>query len=121
MQIIINEKKLPSFASVKNLHVPPFFSCHNSMETRLICLVRTTLHEINSSALWTMCLKRSNCEFPCKLIQVKFAVRTQRHLQDNTGFLLIAPSKTGNLYSVEVLFPQNYFSVCRPYIIRALQ
>ena len=39
----------------------------------------------------------------------------------NTRIVLIAPSRTGNPDSAEVFVPQNYFSVCRPYVIRALQ
>ena len=33
---------------------------------------------------------------------------------------MIAPSRTGNPDSAEVSVPQNYFSVRRPYVIRAL-
>ena len=40
---------------------------------------------------------------------------------DNAGIVLIVPSTTGNPDSPEVSVPQNYFSVRRPYIIRALQ
>ena len=40
---------------------------------------------------------------------------------DNAGIVLIAPSRTCNPDSVEIPVPQNYFSVCWPYVIRALQ
>ena len=40
---------------------------------------------------------------------------------DNAVIVLISPSRTGNPDSVEVSVPQNYFSVRRPYVIRALQ
>ena len=40
---------------------------------------------------------------------------------DNAGVVLIAPSRTDNFDLTEIPVPQNYFSVCRPCIIRALQ
>ena len=40
---------------------------------------------------------------------------------DNPGIVLVAPSRTDSSDSIEVPVPQNYFSVRRPCIIRALQ
>ena len=40
---------------------------------------------------------------------------------DKAGIVLIAPPRTGSSDSTETPVPQSYFSVCRPYVIRALQ
>ena len=40
---------------------------------------------------------------------------------DNVGIALVALSRTDNFDSTEVPDPQNYFSVSRPNIIRALR
>ena len=40
---------------------------------------------------------------------------------DNAGIVLVAPSRTDDSDPMEIPVPQNYFSVRRPCIIRALQ
>ena len=75
----------------------------------------TTIHETCSAALWATCL---TVNFPVNTSEVCSSL--PRTL-DNAGIVLIAPPRTGNSDSTETPVPQSYFSVRRPYVIRALQ
>ena len=78
----------------------------------------SAIYETYCAALWATCLKRSNCEFPCKYKRsLQFVAKDIGY---NAGIVLIAPPRTGSSDSTETPVLQTYFTVRRPYVVRAL-
>ena len=116
----LRKQKLPPFASVNNMRVPPVpsqLSCLNSMERRLISLIQPFMKLI-VLPYGQRALKGQTVNFPVNTSEVCSSL--PRAL-DNAGIVLIAPPRTGSSDSTETPVPQSYFSVRRPYVIRALQ
>ena len=116
----LKKHKLPSFASVNNMCVPPVpseLSCLNSMEKRLICRIQPFMKLI-VLPYGQRALKGQTVNFPVNTGEVCSSL--PRTL-DNAGIVLIAPARTGSCDSTETPVPQTYFTVRRPYVIRALQ
>ena len=116
----LKKHKLPSFASVNNMCVPPVpseLSCLNSMEKRLICRIQPFMKLI-VLPYGQRALKGQTVNFPVNTSEVCSSL--PRTL-DNAGIVLIAPARTGGCDSTETPVPQTYFTVRRPYVIRALQ
>ena len=116
----LKKHKLPPFASVNNMHVPPVpsqLSCLNSMERRLISLIQPFMKLI-VLPYGQRALKGQTVNFPINTGEVCSSL--PRTL-DNAGIVLIAPPRPGVSDSTETPVPQSYFSVRRPYVIRALQ
>ena len=116
----LKKHKLPPFASVNNMRVPPVpsqLSCLNSMERRLISLIQPFMKLI-VLPYGQRALQGQTVNFPVNTSEVCSSL--PRTL-DNAGIVLIAPPRTGSSDSTETPVPQSYFSVRRPYVIRALQ
>ena len=116
----LKKHKLPPFASVNNMRLPPVpskLSCLNSMERRLISLIQPFMKLIVLP--YGQCaLQGQTVNFPVNTSEVCSSL--PRTL-DNAGIVLIAPPRTGSSDSTETPVSQSYFSVRRPYVIRALQ
>ena len=97
--------------------VPSQLSCLNSMERRLISLIQPFMKLI-VLPYGQRALKGQTVNFPVNTSEVCSSL--PRTL-DNAGIVLIAPPRTGSSDSTETTVPQSYFSVRRPYVIRALQ
>ena len=113
----LKKHKLPPFASVNNMQVPPVpyeLSYLNSMEKRLICRIQPFMKLI-VLPYGQGALKGQTVNFPVNTSEICSS------LPKTSGIVLVAPSRTDSSDSTEVPVPQNYFSIRRPYIIRALQ
>ena len=97
--------------------VPSELSCLNSMEKRLICRIQPFMKLI-MLPYGQRALKGQTVNFPVNTSEVCSSL--PRTL-DNAGIVLIAPPRTGSHDSTETPVPQTYFTVRRPYVIRALQ
>ena len=116
----LKKHKLPPFASVNNMQVPPVpfeLSCLNSMEKRLICRIQPFMKLI-VLPYGQRALKGQTVNFPVNTSEICSSLPKTL---DNAGIALVAPSRTDNSDPMEIPVPQNYFSVRRPCIIRALQ
>ena len=96
----LKKHKLPSFASVNNMCVPPVpseLSCLNSMEKRLIRRIQPFMKLIVLP--YGQCtLKGQTVNFPVNTSEVCSSL--PRTL-DNAGIVLIAPERTGSCDSTE--------------------
>ena len=74
-------------------------------------------HEASSIALWSTALQGQAVNFPVNASEVcSLLPRTL----DNTGIVFTAPPRTGGSDATEAPVPQNYFSIRRPYVVRAV-
>ena len=116
----LKKHKLPPFASVNNMRVPPVpsqLSCLNTMERQLISLIQSFMKLI-VLPYGQRALQGQTVNFPVNTSEVCSSL--PRTL-DNAGIVLIAPPRTGSSDSTETPVPQMYFPVRHPYVIRALQ
>ena len=114
----LKKHKLPPFASVNNMCVPPVpseLSCLNSMEKRLICKIQPFMKLIVLS-YGQRALRGQTVNFPVNTSEVCSSLPKTL---DNAGIVFIAPPRTGS-DSNETPVPQSYFSIRRPYVVRAL-
>ena len=114
----LKKHKLPPFASVNNMCVPPVpseLSCLNSMEKRLICKIQPFMKLI-VLPYGQRALQGQTVNFPVNTSEVCSSLPKTL---DNAGIVLIAPPRTGS-DSTETPVPQSYFSIRRPYVVRAL-
>ena len=117
---LLKKHKLPPFPLVNNMSVPPVpveLSCLNSMEKRLISLIQPFIKLI-LLPYGQRTLQGQTVNFPINASEVCSSLA---RTLDNLGIVLIAPPRTGSSDSTETPAPQSYFSVRRPYVIRALQ
>ena len=96
--------------------VPSELSCLNSMEKRLICRIQPFMKLI-VLPYGQRALKGQTVNFPVNTSKV---CSSWPKTLDNAGIVLIAPPRTGSSDSTETPVPQTYFTVRRPYVVRAL-
>ena len=116
----LRRHKLPSFASVNNMSVPPVppeLSCLNSMEKRLICKVQPFM-KLVVLPYGQRALQGQTVNFPVNTSEICSSLPKTL---DNAGIVLIAPARTGSSDSTETPVAQTCFSVRRPYVVRALR
>ena len=110
---------MPPFALVNNRHVPPVpleLSCLNSMQKRLICKIQPSMKLI-VLPYGQHTLQGQTVNFPVNTSEVCSSLSKTL---DNAGIVLVAPPRAGSSDSTDAPVPQTYFSIRRPYVVRAL-
>ena len=116
----LRKRKLPPFALVNNMHVPPVppeLSCLNSMEKRLICRIQPFM-KLVVLPYGQRAFQGQTVNFPVNTSEVCSLLPKTL---DNARIVLIAPLRTGSSDTTETPVPQTYFSIRRPRVVRALQ
>ena len=110
---------MPPFVLVNSMYappVPPELSCLNSMEKESICAIQPFM-KLVVLPYGQHTLQGQTVNFPVNTSKVCILLRKTL---DNAGIVLIAPPRTGGSDTTEAPVPQNYFSIWRPYVVRAL-
>ena len=97
----LKKHKLPPFALVNNMQVPPVpfeLSCLNSMEKQLICRIQPFMKLI-VLPYGQQALKGQTVNFPVNTSEICSSLPKTL---DNAGIVLFAPSRTDNFNPMEI-------------------